>query len=100
MNEENHDETIGSQDSVAEHMKDEIPVEDRIIESLEKIRPYLNSEGGDVEFVEFNKDSGVVSVRLQGACGHCAISSVTLKMGIEQAVMEDVSEVTEVVQIE
>ncbi len=72
----------------------------RILDSLEKVRPFLNMEGGDVEFVEFDEQSKLVKVRLQGACSHCAISSVTLKMGIEQTLVEDIPEIKGVVQVE
>ncbi len=72
----------------------------KIEESLEKVRPYLNSEGGDVEFVEFDEENGIVKVRLQGACSHCAISTVTLKMGIEQSLMDDIPEVKGVEQVQ
>jgi Fe-S cluster biogenesis protein NfuA len=74
-------------------------IEQQIEHSLEKVRPYLHSEGGDVEFVAFDDKTGIVQVRLQGACSHCAISTVTLKMGIEQSVMEDVPEVKGVIQV-
>ncbi|MFW6230468.1 MAG: NifU family protein [Nanoarchaeota archaeon] len=72
----------------------------KIEESLEKVRPYLNSEGGDVEFVEFDEENRIVKVRLQGACSHCAISTVTLKMGIEQSLMDDIPEVKGVEQVQ
>ena len=75
-------------------------IDNKIMESLEKIRPYLNMEGGDVEYVSFDKETGIVSVRLQGACSHCAISTVTLKMGIEKTLMEDIPEVKGVEQVE
>lgn len=75
-------------------------IESRIEKSLDNVRPYLNMEGGDVEFVSFNSETGIVSVRLQGACSHCAISTVTLKMGIERTLMEEVPEVKGVEQVE
>lgn len=75
-------------------------IEKNIELSLEKIRPYLHMEGGDVEFVSFDKEKGIVSVRLQGACSHCAISTVTLKMGIEQTLMDDIPDVKGVIQVE
>ena len=74
-------------------------IDKRIQDSLEKIRPFLNMEGGDVEYVSFDEKSGMVSVRLQGACSHCAISTVTLKMGIEKTLMEDIPEVKGVIQV-
>ncbi len=61
---------------------------------LEKIRPYLNSEGGDLEFVDF-KD-GIVYIKLLGACDGCMAMDYTLKDGIEALLVENVPEVLEV----
>ena len=65
---------------------------------LEQIRPNLQADGGDVELVEIT-DEGVVKVRLVGACGHCPMSTMTLKMGIERTLKEKVPGVTEVVSV-
>jgi Fe-S cluster biogenesis protein NfuA len=67
-------------------------------EVLETIRPALQADGGDVELVEVS-DDGVVKVKLVGACGHCPMSTMTLKMGIERTLMEKVPGVKEVVQV-
>lgn len=72
------------------------PVAERIAVALESIRPALQIDGGDVEFVGFNDSDGVVQIRLVGACGGCPISSVTVKQGIERRVKAAVPEVTEV----
>jgi Fe-S cluster biogenesis protein NfuA len=64
-------------------------------EALDKIRPSLQADGGDVELVEVTED-GVVRVRLQGACHGCPMSMMTLKNGIERAIKEEVPSVTEV----
>ncbi|MDX9722163.1 MAG: NifU family protein [Myxococcota bacterium] len=69
---------------------------EKIIEELENIRPYLQRDGGDVEFVDFV--DGVVSVRLQGACHGCPHAVMTLKMGIERRLCSVFPEVTEVRQ--
>ncbi|MBQ3253081.1 MAG: NifU family protein [Acholeplasmatales bacterium] len=61
---------------------------------LDKIRPYLNSEGGDLEFVKF--EDGIVYVKMLGACVDCGALDSTLKDGIEALVMEYVPEVIEV----
>ncbi|MFH1415813.1 MAG: NifU family protein [Elusimicrobiota bacterium] len=68
---------------------------DRVEAALEKIRPALQADGGNVELVEVT-DSGVVKVKLTGACGSCPMSQMTLKMGIEKTLKEEVPEVTEV----
>lgn len=69
---------------------------ERIEGALESIRPALQIDGGDVEFVDFNPSDGVVQIRLMGACGGCPISSVTVKQGIERRIKAAVPEVTEV----
>ncbi|MCM2357846.1 MAG: NifU family protein [Geobacteraceae bacterium] len=66
---------------------------------LEMIRPALQADGGDVELVEVTAD-GVVKVRLVGACGHCPMSTMTLKMGIEKTLKEKVPGVREVVSVQ
>jgi len=63
--------------------------------ALNKVRPALQADGGDVELVEVGKD-GVVKVRLKGACGGCPMSQLTLKMGIERILKKEVPEVTSV----
>ena len=68
--------------------------ETRITAILEEIRPYLQQDGGDMEFVRF--EDGIVYLRLQGACGTCPSSVMTLKMGIENALRDQVPEVQEV----
>ncbi len=66
---------------------------------LERIRPGLQMDGGDVELVEVDEAAGVVKVALTGACGHCPMSVMTLKMGIERTIRQEVPEVTEVVAV-
>ncbi|MFC7439699.1 NifU family protein [Laceyella putida] len=73
-------------------------VEERVQEVLDKLRPYIQRDGGDVELVEVS-DEGVVRVRLLGACGSCPSSTITLKAGIERALMEEIPEVREVEQV-
>ena len=63
---------------------------------LESIRPAIQADGGDVEFVSFYKESGVVQLRLLGACESCPISMRTLKEGIEKRMRQRVAAVTEV----
>jgi len=65
--------------------------------ALDKIRPALRADGGDVELVDV-KD-GVVTVRLTGACGGCPMSTMTLKMGVERIVKQEVPEVKELVAV-
>jgi Fe-S cluster biogenesis protein NfuA len=70
-------------------------MKEQVQEALDKIRPALQRDGGDVELVEVGED-GVVKVRLQGACGGCPMSQMTLKMGIEKVVKQAVPEVKSV----
>ncbi|MBN2199633.1 MAG: NifU family protein [Candidatus Aminicenantes bacterium] len=72
-------------------------MDEKILESLNKIRPGLQADGGDVEFVSF--EDGVVKVRLMGACSGCPMAQMTLKMGIERQLKKDVPEVKEVVAV-
>ncbi|WNF36352.1 NifU family protein [Bacillaceae bacterium IKA-2] len=66
-------------------------------EVLNKLRPFLQRDGGDVELVDI--EDGVVKVRLIGACGSCPSSTITLKAGIERALLEEVPGVTEIEQV-
>ena len=68
---------------------------ERVESALDRIRPALRADGGDVELVDIQ--DGVVSVRLTGRCGCCAMSAMTLNDGIERAVKEQVPEVKAVV---
>ena len=72
------------------------PLHDRVAKALAGIRPAVQLDGGDLEFVGVD-DRGVVSVKLHGACVGCPASAMTLKIGIEQRLREAVPEVSEVV---
>ena len=71
---------------------------DRIEAALNKIRPSLQADGGNVELVDVSAD-GIVTVKLTGACGGCPMSQMTLKMGIEKVLKKEVPEVKEVVSV-
>ncbi|HHU35617.1 MAG TPA: NifU family protein [Treponema sp.] len=70
---------------------------DKVKLALEDIRPQLQADGGDLEFVSVS-DEGKVTVRLTGACGSCPMATMTLKMGVEAHLKKVVPGVTEVVQ--
>ncbi len=72
-------------------------LEERVKEALEAVRPQLQRDGGDLEFVSVD-EAGKVSVKLLGACNGCPMSTMTLKQGIEAYLKEEIEEVTEVVQ--
>jgi Fe-S cluster biogenesis protein NfuA len=65
----------------------------------EKIRPYLEADGGGIEFVDFDEASGTVKVRLQGACACCPGARMTLSMGVEAALKDELPEVKKVVAV-
>lgn len=71
---------------------------EKVEEMLEKVRPFLQRDGGDVELVDVEED-GTVKVKLTGACGSCPMATMTLKMGIEKTLKEHIPEVKEVVQV-
>jgi Fe-S cluster biogenesis protein NfuA len=72
-------------------------MKEKVEEALNKIRPSLRADGGNVELVSV--EDGVVKVRLTGACGGCPMSQMTLKMGIERLLKKEVPEIKEVVAI-
>jgi len=74
-------------------------MEERVQAALDKIRPALQADGGDVEFVEMTED-GVVKVRLQGACRGCPMSQLTLANGVERVLKEEIPEVTRVESVQ
>lgn len=68
---------------------------EQVEQALDRIRPALQQDGGDLELIDVT-DDGVVKVKLTGACGSCPMSQMTLKMGIEQRLREEVPEVSTV----
>ena len=70
---------------------------DNVEKVLDEVRPFLLADGGNVEVVEL--DGPIVKVRLQGACGSCPSSTMTLKMGIERKLRETIPEISDVVQV-
>jgi len=67
----------------------------KVLNVLEQIRPYLQNDGGDIEFVELTDDM-IVNVKLTGACGSCPYSTMTLKNGVESAVVKAIPEIKSV----
>ncbi|MBD2162053.1 NifU family protein [Limnothrix sp. FACHB-881] len=65
--------------------------------TLDELRPYLMADGGNVQLVEI--DGPVVKLRLQGACGSCPSSAMTLRMGIERRLKEVIPEIAEIEQV-
>lgn len=73
-------------------------VEDQVKQALESIRPAIQMDGGDIEFIGI--EDGRVTVRLHGTCETCPISPVTLKQGVERLLADRVPSITEVIAIE
>ncbi|OHB57319.1 MAG: hypothetical protein A2173_03120 [Planctomycetes bacterium RBG_13_44_8b] len=73
-------------------------MKDKVVEIIDSIRPMLQNDGGDIEFVELTKDNSV-KVRLQGACRGCPGAQMTLKMGVERLLKERLGEVKEVIAV-
>lgn len=68
---------------------------EKVEKALEKIRPSLAADGGNVELIDV--EGGVVKLKLTGACGGCPMSQLTLKMGIERFLKKEIPEIKEVV---
>ncbi len=73
-------------------------MKEQIEEAIKKIRPMLQADGGDVEFVDV--DDGVVKVRLQGACAGCPMSQMTVKNGIERLLKQEIPEIKSVESVQ
>ncbi len=77
-------------------MADRKIIEEKVIKALNRVRPYLQNDGGDIDLVEITDDL-TVKVKLTGACHGCPFALQTLKAGVEQAIMQEVPEITKVV---
>ena len=72
----------------------------KVTEVIDQVRPLLQADGGNIELVGVAEDTGVVRVRLQGACKGCPGAAMTLKMGVERLLKDKVPGITEVVAVE
>ena len=73
-------------------------MKEKVEKALEKIRPMLLADGGNVELIDVS-DKGVVKLKLTGACGCCPMSQMTLKTGIERLLKEEIPEIKEVISV-
>ena len=73
--------------------------EENVMKVLEDLIPYIEEDGGWLEFVEIEEETNFVKVRLGGACSTCAMSAMTLKQGIEKKVMSEIPECYGVIQV-
>ena len=76
-------------------MSVDVMLKEKIEDALDKVRPALQADGGDMQFVDVDNE-GVVTGKLTGACGGCPMSQMTLKMGIEKVLKQNVPEVNRV----
>lgn len=75
-------------------------LEKKIIITINKIRPYIQGDGGDIEFVNFDPENMTVTVRFLGACVGCILLDYTLKSGVEALLKDEIPEIKEVIAIE
>lgn len=73
-------------------------IEEKIIKVLDRIRPYLENDGGNLEYIKF--ENGIVYLKLLGACAGCSMIDITLKEGIEAMLMDEIPEVLGVERVE
>ncbi len=73
-------------------------MESKIIDIIDKLRPFLINDGGNLEFIKY--ENNIVYVKLLGACAECNMIDITLKDGIEQLIINEIPEVKEVINIE
>jgi len=78
-------------------MNEDWTIEEEIISILDVIRPYINGDGGDVEFIRF--ENGIVYIRLTGACQGCASADITINEGIKDLLVENIPDVVDVVAV-
>ena len=74
-------------------------MKEKIEKVLDEIRPALQADGGDIELVDVDEETGVVEVKLTGACAGCPMAQMTLQMGVERVLKNKVPEVTKVVNV-
>lgn len=74
-------------------------LQDRVADIIRQLRPAVQSDGGDIELVGVD-DAGVVTVRLHGACIGCPSAAITLKMGVEQSLKDNIPEIQKVVCVD
>ena len=77
------------------YQNDRLEAEKKVLLAIEKVRPYLNTDGGDVELIDITDDL-IVKVKLLGACNGCQFSEQTLKAGIEESIRKELPELKEV----
>jgi len=80
-------------------ISDSEDIEIRVNAVLDKVRPFLREDGGDVEFFRYDEPAKVVELKLTGNCKKCPLSLMTLRAGIERFILKDIPEVKRVEQV-
>ena len=93
---DNQYEYLKRQHYLATHME---LTEENVVRVLEELLPYIEADGGSLQFVEIEEETNFVKVRLGGACETCAMSTMTLKQGIEKKLMSEIPECYGVMQV-
>lgn len=75
-----------------------VEIEEKIKLEIDKLKPFLQSDGGNIEYVKF--ENGIVFVKLTGACAGCSLIDVTLKEGIEDFLINEIPEVKQVIKVD
>jgi Fe-S cluster biogenesis protein NfuA len=75
-------------------------IRDSVQKALDEIRPFLQSDGGDIKLVGIENDNTLVKVQLEGACVGCTVSQMTLKSGVEMTIKKYVPQIVKVINIE
>jgi len=97
---DNQYEYLKRQFDLATHMEEKMELnEGNVIKVLEELIPYIEADGGWLEFVEIEHETNFVKVRLGGACSTCAMSAITLKQGIESKLMHEIPDCYGVIQV-
>lgn len=80
-------------------MAESLTVEDQVMAVIDQLRPFINMDGGDIDLVGVDIETGIVTVQLFGACETCSMTQITLKAGVEAKLKETVPGITEVVAV-
>tara|TARA_B100001173_G_scaffold163995_1_gene141929 strand:- start:288 stop:596 length:309 start_codon:yes stop_codon:yes gene_type:complete len=93
-------EYLVRQYELATHMEEKLELtEENVLKVLEELIPYIEADGGSLQLYEIEYETGYVKVKLGGACESCAMSTMTLKQGIESKLMHEIPDVVGVVQV-
>ena len=96
MMDDNYYKYLKRQHYLATHME---LTEENVVRVLEELVPYVEADGGSLQLVEIEEETGYVKVRLGGACETCAMRVMTLKQGIEKKLMMEIPDVVAVIQV-